>query len=33
MSTDHLSEEGPAELEEIEVPFSIISSHFVILTI
>ena len=33
MLPDHLSEEGPAELEEIEVPFSIISSLLVILTI
>ena len=33
MSLDHLSEEGPAELEEIEVPFSIICSLFIILTI
>ena len=33
MSPDHLSEEGLAELEEIEEPYSIRSSLFVILTI
>ena len=33
MSLDHLSEEGPAEFEEIEVSFSIIVLLFVLLTI
>ena len=33
MSPDHLNEEGPAELEEIEIPFSIIFLLSVPLTI
>ena len=33
MSLDHLSEEGLAELEEIEVPFSIIFLLFILLPI
>ena len=33
MSPDHLNEEGPAELEEIEIPFSIIFLLSVLLTI
>ena len=33
MSPDHLYEEGLAEFEEIEVPFSIIFLPFVLLTI
>ena len=33
MSLDHLKEEGPAELEEIEIPFSIILLFSVLLTI
>ena len=33
MSLDHLNKEGPAELEEIEIPFSIILLFSVLLTI
>ena len=33
MSPDHLCEEGPAEFEEIEVPFSITFLLFILLTI
>ena len=33
MSPDHLNEEGPAEFEEIEIPFSIIFLLSVLLTI
>ena len=33
MSMEHLNEEGPAELEEIELPFSIIVILFILLTI
>ena len=33
MSLDYLCEQGPAEFEEIEVPFSIIFFLFVLLTI
>ena len=33
MSPDHLNEQGPAELEEIEIPFSIIFLLSVLLTI
>ena len=33
MSLDHLNEEGLAELEEIEIPFSIILLFSVLLTI
>ena len=33
MSPDHLNEEGPTELEEIEIPFSIIFLLSVPLTI
>ena len=33
MSPDHLNEEGPTELEEIEIPFSIIFLLSVLLTI
>ena len=33
MSPDHLNEEGPAELEEIEIPFSIIFLLSILLTI
>ena len=33
MSLDHLNEEGPAELEEIEIPCSIILLFSVLLTI
>ena len=33
MSQDHLNEEGPEELEEIEIPFSIIFLLSVLLTI
>ena len=32
MSPDHLCEEGPAEFEEIEVPFSIIFLLFILLS-
>ena len=32
MSPDHLCEEGPAEFEEIKIPFSIIFSLLVLLT-
>ena len=33
MSLDHLNEEGPAELEEIEIPFSITLLLSIFLTI
>ena len=33
MSLDHLNEEGPAEFEEIEIPFSIIFLLSILLTI
>ena len=33
MSLDHLNEEGPAELKEIEIPFSIIILLTIFLTI
>ena len=32
MSLDHLSEEGPAEFEQIEIPISIIFLLFILLT-
>ena len=33
MSADHLNEEGPAELEDVEIPFSIILLFSILLTI
>ena len=33
MSLDHLNERGPAELEEIEIPFSIMFLLSILLTI